>query len=195
MGGRAGGGAGGGIIGNDTTYKGEIKNVESLVHMKDPKMYKATKEAIARYAAVIGVPERNVKLADLEGPVMGIGAKGGVYLNKAYFNRTSAQMAMVMKNAYESGHLTKTNKPLAHVVTHELAHATWTSDMKANKAATAAITRLYKQWSKDSRKTGYGTYAKSNVDEFWAETVTKAVYGTQDKYTRAVKNIVKKYKL
>lgn len=37
----------------------------SLVEMKDKAMYKATKEAISRYHAVMGVRQRNVKLADL----------------------------------------------------------------------------------------------------------------------------------
>lgn len=35
----------------------------------------------------------------------------------------------------------------------------------------------------------------TNVSEFWAETVTKAIHGKSDKYTTAVKNIAKKYKL
>lgn len=39
MGGRSGGGTRATLSG-DTTYKGQIKNVESLVHMKDPQMYK-----------------------------------------------------------------------------------------------------------------------------------------------------------
>lgn len=37
----------------------------SLVEMKDKAMYKAPKEAISRYHAVMGVRQRNVKLADL----------------------------------------------------------------------------------------------------------------------------------
>ena len=197
MGGRAGGGAGksGGLRG-DTNYKGEIKNVESLIHIKDPAMYKAVKEAVSNFAAKLGVPERNVKLADLEGSVMGIGSKGFVYLNKAYFNQSASQMKGTMARNYSTGHLTPTNKPLAHVVTHEMAHAAWSSDLTGAKykAAGKEITELYKAWSKSSRK-GYGRYASSNVDEFWAEVSTKAAHGKADRWTKVAKGIYKKYKL
>lgn len=33
------------------------------------------------------------------------------------------------------------------------------------------------------------------VNEFWAEVCTKAVHGKADKYTKAAKDIIKKYKL
>lgn len=45
------------------------------------------------------------------------------------------------------------------------------------------------------QKKGYGQYAKTNINEFWAETSAKAVRGDQDRYTRAVRGIIKKYKL
>lgn len=197
MGGRSGGGGGlnGGLRG-DTTYKGKISNVESLIKMKDPAMYKAAKEAISNFAAKLGVPERNVKLADLEGNVMGIGSKGSVYLNKAYFNKSSKEFGQTMQKNYEAGHLTKTNKPLAHVLNHELAHSAWSSHQTSTKAQAAGkeIKSLFKQWSKSGGK-GYGKYAKSNVNEFWAEVSTKAAHGSADKWTKAVKGIYKKYKL
>lgn len=47
----------------------------------------------------------------------------------------------------------------------------------------------------DKSKQGYGKYAKTNVNEFWAEVCTKAVHGKADKYTKAAKDIIKKYKL
>lgn len=197
MGGRAG--KGGWLRGNiekDTAYKGKIKNVESLKNMKDPALYKATKEAISNFSAKLGVPERNVKLADLSGNVMAIGSKGSVYLNKKYFNQSLKDFAGTMKSNYNAGHLTKTNKPLAHVATHELAHASWTSNWPtANaKAAGKEIKSLYKSWLKGGGK-GYGKYASSNVDEFWAEVSTKAAHGKADKYTKAAKAIYKKFNL
>lgn len=196
MGGRAGGANGLASLERDTNYTGRIRNVESLVHMKDPAMYKATKEAISNFAAKLGIPERNVKLADLDGGVMGIGTKGEVYLNKKYFNKSAEEFADVMKVDYESGHGTKTNKPLAHVATHELAHAAWTSSLTSPNAvaAGARIQSLYKAWQKSGGK-GYGTYAASNVDEFWAEASTKAAHGTPDRWTKAIKKIYKDYKL
>lgn len=193
MGGRSGGGGG---MGRDTTYKGKILNVESLVHMKDPRMYKATKEAISNFAAKLGVPERNIKLADLSGTVMGIGTKGEVYLNKKYFNKSAKEFAKTMESNYKGGHLTKTNKPLTHVVNHELAHAAWQSSHSSPKAiaAGADIQKIYKSWIKSGGK-GYGRYAKSNVDEFWAEASTKAAHGNADRWSKAVKAVYKKYQL
>ena len=209
MGGRAGGGARGGgpggLGGRDTSYKGKIENVESLVHMKDPAMYKATKEAIARYAAVIGnIGEKNVKLADMSKSVYGVqmtdvatGKSTGIFLNKKYFNKSAAAMKAQELKDYKSGWSTKTNKPLAHTVTHELAHATWNTAMKGTKyqAAGKTIAKVYTAWQKSSKKSGYGKYASSNVNEWWAETVTKAVHGKSDRYTKSVKGIIKKYNL
>lgn len=194
MGGRAGGGAG--TLQGDSTYKGRIRNVESLINMKDPAMYKATKEAISNFAAKLGIPERNVKLADLDGNVMGIGAKGSVYLNKKYFNKSAKDFQKVMASNYKSGHMTKTNKPLAHVANHELAHAAWTSDLRTPKAIAAGkeIGRLWKSFTKSGGR-GYGSYAGKNIDEFWAEASTKAAHGKADKYSKAVKAIYKKYQL
>lgn len=196
MGGRAGSGAGGGGLDRDTTYKGQIKDVESLIKMKDPAMYKAAKQAISNFAAKLGIPEKNVKLAKLSGNVMGIGGDGEVYLNKKYFNMPAKKFADVIKQNYQSGHLTKTNKPLAHVINHELAHASWNTGSTSAKAKAAGkeIKALYNQFKRKGGS-GYGKYAKSNVDEFWAEVSTKAAHGTSDRYTQKAKQIYKKYKL
>lgn len=197
--GRNSGGTPGGAQGKDgdSTYKGSIKNVEPLVKMKDPQMYKATKQAISRFHSVMGVRERSIKLADLSGPTMGISGKDGIFLNKKYYNKGYKKMVQIEKKDYKSGFSTKTNKPQAHTVTHELAHSLWsTGKAGANhKAAGNEIRKLYSSWKKDKKKSGYGEYAKTNIDEFWAETVTKAMHGKADKYTMAVKNIAKKYKL
>lgn len=90
-----------------------------------------------------------------------------------------------------------TNRAAQHTVTHELAHATWTSSYTSSKhrAAGKEITKLYHQWSKDKKKKGYGRYGKTNVDEFWAEVITKGIHGRSDKYTRKAIGIAKKYKL
>ena len=206
MGGRSGGGAGpGGLGGRDSNYRGKIKNVESLIHMKDPAMYKATKEAIARYAAVMGgIGEKNIKLADMGKSVYGVqmtnvatGKSEAIYLNKTYYNKTAAEVKKIKQNDYNSGWATRTNKPLAHTVTHELAHATWNTTMKGTNqvAAGNVIKKVYSAWQKSGRKSGYGRYASTNVNEWWAETVTKAVHGKSDRYTKAVKGITKKYNL
>ena len=198
MGGRAGG-SGSGIpkgIGRDTTYKGKIEDVEDLVKVKDPRMYKALKEAFSNFSAKLGVPEKNVKLAKLSGSVLGIGGHGEVFLNKRYFNKSVSEFKNVMKENYDAGHLTKTNKPLAHVLTHELAHASWQSGRGGTKnvAAGKEINSLFSSFQKKGGK-GYGKYAYSNVDEFWAEVSTKAAHGVADRYTKATKQIYKKYQL
>lgn len=86
---------------------------------------------------------------------------------------------------------------MAHIITHELAHATWNSNLSSPnaKAAGKSVNSLYKKWRADKGKSGYGKYASTNVSEFWAEVCTKAVHGKSDKYTSAAKGIIKKYKL
>lgn len=125
------------------------------------------------------------------------GKSEAIYLNKKYFNQKKSAVLTQTKKGYESGWHTKTNKPLAHTVTHELGHATWNSSLTGanQKAAGKEIGKLYNSWKNDKKKKGYGKYAQTNVDEFWAEAVTKAVHGKADKYTKKVKSIAKKYKL
>ena len=183
-------------------FKGKVSNVSSLVEMKDKAMYKAAKEAISRYHAVMGVRQRSVKLADLGGSAYGVhvtrgGKSEAVYLDRRHFNTGAKNVAREHSNLYKSGWSTKTNKPVAHTITHELAHATWNAHMTGanQKAAGNEIKKLYSQWKRDKRKKGYGKYSETNVSEFWAETVTKAVHGKSDKYTKAVKTIANKYKL
>lgn len=182
-------------------FGGDIKNVGSLVEMKDPAMYKATKQAISRYHAVMGVRQREVKLADFAGAygvhVTANGKSDAVYLNRTHFNSGAKNVAASHAKNYKTGWSTHTNKPVMHTVTHELAHATWNSHLDGahQKAAGKEINKLYKSWMRDKKKTGYGKYARTNVNEFWAEVVTKAVHGNKDKYTTKAKAIAKKYKL
>lgn len=192
-------------LGGDANYKGEIKNIETLKAL-EPSAYQAIGTAIQRFHSVLGVRERNIKLADIAGHVMGVqeslgGKSVGVYLNKKYFKGWEAtEISDRMKELYEKGWQTKTNKPVAHVITHELGHALWNSSLtSANaKAAGKEIKALSEQWLRDRKGReagGYGKYARTNINEFFAETITKAVHGQSDKYTEAIKKIVKKYKL
>ena len=200
MGGRSGGGAFSGK--GDHNYSGNISGVESLKNIKDKKLYGAMKEAISRYHSALGIPQKEVKLANIDGAygvhVTANGKSEGVYLNKKIFKNGTVKSVSEMKaKDYKSGWATKTNKPVAHTLTHELAHATWNSHLSAPnaKAAGKEIKSLYKKWSGDKKKKGYGQYSKTNVNEFWAETITKGIHGKADKYTKAAKSIVKKYKL
>ena len=196
----------GGLQPGDSSYKGSITGVEPLKNM-NPQTYKDTKAAISRYHAVMGVRQREVHLATLSAGTLGVHVSAGdgkgnikseaVYLNKKVFKQPRSVQLKQTKQGYDSGWHTKTNKPMAHTVTHELAHATWNSHLTGanQKAAGKEINQLYKTWKKDKKKKGYGKYAETNANEFWAETVTKAVHGKADKYTKAVKKIAKKYKL
>lgn len=192
----------GGLQPGDGAFKGKIIKVESLVHIKDPAVYKEVKSAISRYHSVMGVRQKDVKLAEMSDGVLGAhatlnGKSEGIYLNKKHFNQSKKHIMEQTKKGYDSGWSTRTNKPMAHTVTHELAHATWNNHFTSanHKAAGKEIEKLYQTWTKDKKKKGYGQYSKTNVNEFWAETVTKAVHGKADKYTKAVKKIAKKYKL
>lgn len=200
--GRNSSGSRGGLQPGDSNYKGKVTGVEPLVNMKDPQMYKETKSAISRFHSVLGVREKNIKLATLSDGTLGVQVSSGgkseaIYLNKKVFNQSKSAVLGQTKKGYASGWHTQTNKPLAHTVTHELGHATWNTSLSGanQKAAGKEIRSLYKTWMEDKKKTGYGKYATTNVDEFWAETVTKAVHGKSDKYTTKVKEICKKYKL
>lgn len=181
----------------------DIKNPRDLATIKDNAVYREMKQGISRYHAVMGVRERSIKVADLPISIYGVQAsrdgKGeAIYLNsKIYDNMSRKAIREKVNESYNSGWSTRTNKPIQHTITHELAHATWNSDMKsANaKAAGKEITKLGIQWLNDKNRKGYGKYAESSVDEFWAEVVAKAVHGTPDKYTRKAKAIAKKYKL
>lgn len=116
---------------------GDVSGVEDLVKIKDPAVYRDMKEAISRYHAVLGVRQKSVKLADLEEGRLGThatdvktGKSVGIYINKAYFNQSRAAIIRSQRKGYDSGWATRTNKPIAHTVTHELGHATWNSSMK-----------------------------------------------------------------
>ena len=158
--------------------------------------------AISRYEKVMGVCDRQIRVADLNGDygVTFISANGsqGIYLSRKFFSQhRNAIEAQYRKSNYDTGFKNKTNRPIQHTMTHELAHATWTSSYTStkHKAAAKEITDLYRKWSKDKKKKGYGSYGKKNVDEFWAEVVTKGIHGKADKYTKKAIAIAHKYKL
>lgn len=179
-----------------------LNTATSTGGMKNRDMEKQISRAVSRYEKVMGVRDRHVRLADIEGAygVTLISSNGsqGVYLNRKYFDTSKRKFEADYKRFnYDNGFKNVTNRAAQHTVTHELAHATWTSSYSSAKhrAAGKEISSLYKTWSKDKKKKGYGTYGRKNVDEFWAEVVTKGIHGRSDKYTRKAISIAKKYKL
>lgn len=175
---------------------------ESLDSLKHREVVKQLNRGISRYEKVMGLRERTIRVA-YTGNAYGvtfINANGsqGIYLNKKVFNKTRNQIESDYRRSnYETGFKNITNRPIQHTITHELAHATWTSSYSSakHKAAGNEIKSLYRSWSRDRKKKGYGRYGASNVDEFWAEVVTKGIHGKSDRYTRKAISIAKKYKL
>lgn len=170
--------------------------------MQHRDMEKQINRAISRYEAVMGVRERHVRIADISGAygVTYIGPNGsqGIYLSRRHFDTSKRKFEAAYKASnYANGFKNVTNRAAQHTVTHELAHATWTSSYTSpkHKAAGKEIQRLYRQWSKDKRKKGYGSYGKTSVDEFWAEVITKGIHGKSDKYTRRAISIARRFKL
>lgn len=178
-----------------------LASAEGLGSLKHREVTLQLQKGISRYAAVMGVRERNIKVANVPGAfgVTYINENGseGIYLNKAFFNRHRNVVEREYKKQYTSGFKNVTNKPIQHTITHELAHATWNTSYSKPKymAAGKEIKSLYRAWRGDKSKTGYGTYATKNVNEFWAEVVTKGIHGKSDKYTKKAISIAKKYKL
>ena len=181
------------------------KDLAGLVTIQNPQVYKSVKQAISRFHSVLGVRQKEVKIGTLPSGVGGVhftenGQSKLVVLSKKVFNgkgTTTGSVAGWAQGGYKSGHLTQTNKAVAHIPTHELAHATWNLHMTSpkHKAAGREIEKLYNGWIRDKKKSGYGKYASSNVSEFFAEVCTKAIHGKSDKYTTAVKKIIRKHQL
>lgn len=175
---------------------------QSISTLPDREVVKQLQRGISRYEKVMGVRERTVMVAPMSGAygLTYIGSDGshGIYLSKSAFSgkRKDIESRYKQQN-YDTGFKNKTNRAIQHTITHELAHATWTSsyDGAKHKAAGKEIRDLYRRWKGDKKKKGYGTFGSKNVDEFWAEVITKGIHGKADKYTRRAIKIAKQYKL
>lgn len=184
------------------TIKRIKESSKSLDSLKHREVVKQLNRGISRYEKVMGVRERTIRVANI-GDAYGVtflnsDGSQGIYLNRRFFNQHRNEIeSQYRKTEYNKGHKNITNRPIQHTITHELAHATWTSSYSGAKyrAAGKEINSLYNSWSKDKKKTGYGTYGAKNVDDFWAEVVTKGIHGNSDKYTRRAIGIAKRYKL
>lgn len=218
MGRNSGGSGGGGIYATSTatniavTSNGKklgpsklkvvLQSAAPLDSLSHRDTVKELHRGISRFEAVMGVRERHIQVADLDGAygVTYLGRDGsqGIYLSRKAFDKSkSAVGQQYYKDNYATGFKNVTRAPVQHTITHELAHSTWTRfyDTPKHKAAGKEITELYKRWTKDHKKKGYGLYGASNVDEFWAEVITKAVHGKADRYTKRAVNIARRWKL
>lgn len=195
----SGGSAISGIVGK------AVKESRPIHTIKDRSVVKELQSGISRFHAVMGVRERSVRIGDLDAMgALGVtyvsridGKSTGILLNSKFFDRKRKSIEKDVLEGYRTGFKNKTNRPLQHTITHELAHATWNAHMSSTKAKAAGkeIAALYKKWMKDDKKKGYGAYGRTSVSEFFAEGVTKAIHGNADKYTKKLKKIVGKYQL
>ena len=195
----------GGLKVGDDNFKGKTGMPQSLKTIENKSVYDAVMDAISRYHSVLGVRQKKVKLADLPDGYGGVhvtrnGESEGIYLNKDIFQpkeATTQSVSAWAKAGYDSGHLTKTNRPVGGIIIHELGHATWNEHMTGKKYQDAGkeIRLMYRHWVQDKGKENYGRYAATNVSEFWAEVSAKAVSGFRDKYVDGVKRIISKYGL
>ena len=195
----------GGLKVGDDNFKGKTGMPQSLKTIENKAVYDAVMDAISRYHSVLGVRKKKVKLADLPDGYGGVhvtrnGESEGIYLNKDIFQpkeATTQSVAAWAKAGYDSGHLTKTNRPVGGIIIHELGHATWNEHMTGKKYQDAGneIRLMYRHWIQDKGKENYGRYAATNISEFWAEVSAKAVSGYRDRYTDGVKRIISKYQL
>lgn len=106
--------------------------------MQHRDMEKQINRAISRYEAVMGVRERHVRIADISGAygVTYIGPNGsqGIYLSRRHFDTSKRKFEAAYKASnYANGFKNVTNRAAQHTVTHELAHATWTSSYTSPK--------------------------------------------------------------
>jgi hypothetical protein len=175
---------------------------ESLDSLKHREVTKQLNRAISRYEKVMGVRERTIRVADTPGAygVTFLNSNGsqGIYLSKSLFNQSRNKIeADYRKQNYDTGFKNKTNRPIQHTLTHELAHAHGRVLMMLLNIRQQAkkFQVSIRNGQKIKKKQGYGSYGKSNVDEFWAEVVTKGVHGKSDKYTRKAISIAHSYKL
>jgi hypothetical protein len=192
-----------GGIGNDRggNYQGSINNIGSLKEMQNRDLQRQVQQGISKFESRLGV-RSDVRLADLSGSV-GVArtnlttGKTEVFLNRKHFEvATPKDVKAYKKRAYDSGFLTKTNKPTQHTVVHELSHALWNSHRRDEKSVKAGkdIAKVHKAFMRDN-SSKYGSYSKTNINEFFAEVMTKGVLGKSDKYTNALFKIAKQNKL
>lgn len=124
--------------------------------MKNRDMEKQINRAISRYEKVMGVRERHVRLADIDGAygVTYIGANGsqGIYLSRRHFDTSKRKFeAAYKKSNYDNGFKNVTNRAAQHTVTHELAHATWTSSYSS--ASTRRLEKKFPHFTKRGVRT------------------------------------------
>lgn len=201
--GKNAGGSGTGKLGDSRHNKiSKWANADFLRHIPDKKLRKSLVEALETYDALYGVEITKIMLSDNLGKTPAVtnaypDGRQETDLNRTLFSMRFEKYVRKQISDYNDNYAAKTRKPEAHIITHEMAHATWADYLSGekHKKASNEIRSLYTKFRHDKRIKGYGEIAYLNPNEFWAETLTKSMYGNQDYYTRRVKEIIHKYKL
>lgn len=87
----------GGLNPGDGNYTGSVRNIETLKNIKHRQVYNEVGSAISRYHAVLGVREKNIKLADLSAGTLGVHVSSG---GKSEANGRKPKLYTVAKKCY-----------------------------------------------------------------------------------------------
>lgn len=213
MGGRAGGGAAGGMGKDsrggglsdqqreflDTTmmlspnlqYKADLVGVKGYKGVTDEKVAAELQEGIKMYAKEIGLAEpMQISLETLPKGRRGVSyGNGTISLSKNYFGGSYAKTVKGATDYMKSGGSVETSRPVMKTLHHELGHRTYDHLSSGQKAKVDAIFSKFSS-SKATPK-GWGSHAKQNASEFFAEGMAKSLTGKSDSYTKALRKILK----
>ena len=198
MGGRAGGGANGGM---GSASRSRFASIPGIQAIKDPQVRNELIQTLEDYDKEFGVKQTNIvldSLRDAHGETwFEEGKSTKIILNSKTFQGSAKDIKDRIQKEMDSGWLTKSSKPIRATLAHELGHATWSSDLWSDQAmgARSDFYKAYRKFKKDTSATGWGRYSKSSYEEWVAEGVAKHLYGTKDQHTQAIVSIIKKHKL
>lgn len=179
---------------------GRIENVRRINDIENDTLRNAVNQAVLAFQTNYGLPTKELYLATFDGAYGVYFSDHTIYLNDKYFNNNPD--SLLRRKAREYANLSKipTKKPLQHTMIHELGHSLWSTIRPRTgpkvRRFESELSKLYRQYRKEvSRgRLPLGDYATANIDEFFAEAITGSIIGRkQNKYTRTVRRLVKRY--
>ena len=207
MGGRAGGGANGGM---GSASRSRFASIPGIKAIRDPQVRNELIQTLEDYDKEFGVRQTNIileSLGDYKGQLVGgearvtAGKTSEIALNSKLFDKSSKDVTKIISDAQKGGFMAQTKNPIRHILAHELAHATWQpghftkGEGYKTKQLKNQVVGAYRKFLNDKSAKGWGAYAKSSYGEFFAEGVAKHMYGAKDKHTQAIVKIINDWKL
>ena len=182
MGGRAGGGAAGGL---GSRLRGEISARQQLANkylsaFNNQTLKKELTDAIYDFDKEFGMPDYTIISADL---------------GKKYDGKMSPETKRIgIHSKYDDGKMSA--KDAKHTMIHELAHTMdlgHSNTTSARKDFNKKLTSLYKSFKSDyvRKNLHIGSYALTNKHEFFAEAIAYHMTGRKDEYTTKVFKLAK----